>query len=127
MTCKLNGIQADVALGIGFGLGASVGRCESRDGRIWGMFIPTAGIYLGGGATVEAIHGEFYVFRGRPTFSSDLELNIGFILAQKESDDISGEGVGFGLMVGGSTGLALKVLPIGNNFERALNNLGALN
>ncbi len=127
MHCKMGGIQADAALGIGFGLGLGVGRCQSTDGRIWGMFIPTASMYFGGGATVEAIHGEFYIYRGKPVFDSTLEINLGFIFAQKEGDDIDGEGIGFGLMIGGTTGLALKVLPIGNNFERGLENLGALN
>jgi len=123
--CKAFGIEADFALGLGFGTGAAVGQCQSANGFKWAMLAPKIAIHLGGGVSVLFSKDEFYLpTRGIVDQSSDnIIYTAGFGIAVKQNLDseIQAVGIGVGIMINGDQSFVLKMIPVGQNFDELIN------
>lgn len=114
MKCHIEGVQADAALGFGIEVGLKTGGCRSQDGHHYGMFFPSIGATIGGGALVLFTHKKFTIWNDERVTDDSGHLLGGMLIAFDEEDGI---GLGFGLILGGAKQLNLKVLPLGNNFD----------
>jgi hypothetical protein len=122
--CKAVGAEADVALGMGIGAGASVGYCHSANGRVWAMLAPEISIHIGGGAAVLFSKSEFYL-PSRTIIendSDDLVYTAAFGVAVTRTLDLEvrAVGVGVGLMLSGDQSFVLKMIPVGQNFDQLI-------
>ena len=115
--CALNSVGVDAALGLGGGVGLGIGSCQREDGRVFVMVAPRFSYAIGGGAAV-TIGRQHFTLRDEKIVE-DGGFTLGIILVQREiKGDDSAFGLGLAVILEAGSVIPLKVLPVGNNFDK---------
>lgn len=123
--CKVAGVEAQAAVGVGLGAGLSTGVCHSTNARKYLVVIPQGGYTVGLGAYVGFKYGEMEFSKYDGDEIDDYEsataaIGIGANY-NLQIDKLNSVGAGAGLIYGNNIRRPLKVLKIaGNDFTELL-------
>lgn len=123
INCSIGGVEIDGALIIGAGGGIGVGQCRGNDGSRWGVFSPTLNkIELGFGTSILYYSYHFALTPESVGFSSTNYM-VGTIFAERGlimNEGIEAYGIGAGIMLIETNGVALKLLPLSQDFSKLI-------
>ncbi len=121
--CKITGANVDAAFYAGYGVGLGIGSCLGSNGKVWAVVVPTTSFHFGMGLTATVVSYDFVLKRKAKSFNVD-NGSLGLGIAIKSGEIVEGVGVGVGLMVGSLHARMLRLVPIGNDFNYGLKQLG---
>jgi len=128
-SCKAKGVEVDAAIGVGFGVGLSLGKCYGGNGRNWRIVAPSYSVNFGVGITAMIIKLEFYITRGHIAAESDELIYTAAFMAGARGNfyaEVRAVGVGFAIMIGGTQSYVLRLIPAEQNFNHLLTDMNSI-